>query len=609
MDLETFENNGKLIPFCLCCLISDTEYSFYYDPKEDLFLTFLKFLSSTIKENSIEIFVHNLNFDGSLIIDFLSKKKIKFTFFAKKTNLYSISIVFLNKNILFRCSYKLLGVSLTKISSLEGGLSKLNFPFKFVNESTLFYVGPVPDICFWNESISSDTLKKYSIFDLKKEAIKYCMNDVKITSLFLEKLIFIVSKESKKLINVSLSAASLSFNIFFKNYNYLKIEKNILKSYDSYIRNSYYGGRAEVIGNPKDDEHVKYFDFPGMYAQCMQEKFHNGEYRYSLDSDIYSPGFHTIRYESQSNLPILPYHDHRGKLIFSNGVKIGTFWFEEIIFFKENGGKILEVVSSLIYSKYETVFEKFVAKFISVKNLGGFYGVFGKLMINSLYGSFGLKDEEEFVYFTFSEEEFESILFNMNVSNFYKINNVYYILIKKDFKSLKFFKKDQKKNGLLRNVSYCSAIAAKARIKLYKAFKEVEKDGGRLLYCDTDSIFAAYKKNDFREFFFDKKWIDVFDDAVFISPKSYCIIKKNHQIVKIKGIKINKEYKNFYEIKDLFYSDSKIIFNNQIILNKKNFNLRQEIIRKEVWLKDYDKRIFIKNKKESVPININSTDI
>jgi DNA polymerase elongation subunit (family B) len=29
---------------------------------------------------------------------------------------------------------------------------------------------------------------------------------------------------------------------------------------------------------------------------------------------------------------------------------------------------------------------------------------------------------------------------------------------------------------------------------LYKAFKETEKSGGRLLYCDTDSIFAAYDK-------------------------------------------------------------------------------------------------------------------
>jgi hypothetical protein len=45
------------------------------------------------------------------------------------------------------------------------------------------------------------------------------------------------------------------------------------------------------------------------------------------------------------------------------------------------------------------------------------------------------------------------------------------------------------------NVSIAAAITSKARIKLYKAYKEVIKRGGRLLYSDTDSIFAAYKKN------------------------------------------------------------------------------------------------------------------
>jgi chemotaxis methyl-accepting protein methylase len=44
-------------------------------------------------------------------------------------------------------------------------------------------------------------------------------------------------------------------------------------------------------------------------------------------------------------------------------------------------------------------------------------------------------------------------------------------------------------------VAYASIISSKARIKLYNSFNDVIKDGGRLLYCDTDSIFAAYKKN------------------------------------------------------------------------------------------------------------------
>jgi hypothetical protein len=57
----------------------------------------------------------------------------------------------------------------------------------------------------------------------------------------------------------------------------------------------------------------------------------------------------------------------------------------------------------------------------------------------------------------------------------------------------------------LRNVSYASAIASKARIKLYKAFLEVIADGGRILYCDTDSIFSAYCNDNLSYDFADKK--------------------------------------------------------------------------------------------------------
>jgi DNA polymerase elongation subunit (family B) len=46
-----------------------------------------------------------------------------------------------------------------------------------------------------------------------------------------------------------------------------------------------------------------------------------------------------------------------------------------------------------------------------------------------------------------------------------------------------------------KNVGVAAAITAKARVKLYNAQEDVINNGGRLLYSDTDSIFAAYKTN------------------------------------------------------------------------------------------------------------------
>jgi len=56
----------------------------------------------------------------------------------------------------------------------------------------------------------------------------------------------------------------------------------------------------------------------------------------------------------------------------------------------------------------------------------------------------------------------------------------------------------QKKNDseeIDSNVCIAAQITSKARIKLYKAFKNVIKEGGRILYTDTDSIFAAFKRD------------------------------------------------------------------------------------------------------------------
>lgn len=121
------------------------------------------------------------------------------------------------------------------------------------------------------------------------------------------------------------SAASLSFFIFFKSYNSFKIEKCLGKVFDSFLRNAYYGGRAEVFGNIDEGEHIKYYDFPGMYAQCMLEKFHNGKFEYKLGADYKEPGFHTIKYVSKCDIPVLPCHNREGRLLFMNGTNEGMF--------------------------------------------------------------------------------------------------------------------------------------------------------------------------------------------------------------------------------------------------------------------------------------------
>jgi hypothetical protein len=126
---------------------------------------------------------------------------------------------------------------------------------------------------------------------------------------------------------------------------------------------------------------------------------------------------------------------------------------------------------------------------------GGYYKILGKLLINSLYGGMALNTNSDFTHITSSEDEYYYIIKKMNINSEYKLNNTFILIIKNDYKSKKFFNNVKKSDNLsLRNVSYSSAISSKARIKLYRAMEKVIKDGGSLLYCDTDSIFAGYSK-------------------------------------------------------------------------------------------------------------------
>ncbi len=266
------------------------------------------------------------------------------------------------------------------------------------------------------------------------------------------------------------------------------------------------------------------------------------------------------------------------------------------------GGTVIEIKNALLYTDNDYVFKPFVEKFNLVRDKGGYYKIFGKSVINSLYGGLALKDKNLMHYITSSDDEFNNILTNNDIESFHKINNIYIIFIHINYKSKHFFN-NKKISDTKRNVSYASSIASKARIKLYKALLEVIDDGGRLLYVDTDSIFAAYNINNKSLETKSFKWLKFFDDAVFISPKTYGLMYNDKEEIKIKGVTTPEiDFKN---LKKKFYENSSISFSEQLIFSKYDFNLKQLYIEKNISLSAYDKRIFSKNKKETFPIKKN----
>jgi hypothetical protein len=304
----------------------------------------------------------------------------------------------------------------------------------------------------------------------------------------------------------------------------------------------------------------------------MLESMPHGSFEFVVTNCFVGPGFYYIKTEFTNELPVLPLKEE--KLFFKEGYLEGWFWHEEIELFKQTSKIVyLEILHGMVTQEYAPVLAEFVNNLNKIRHEGGIKKELGKLLINSFYGRLGIKEELCLI----------SLAKSTQGSDTYGIISDYFLLKKK-------IKKYPKAN-----VALAAAITAKARIKLYKSFLEVTKNRGRILYCDTDSIFAAFSKDNnvenkqLGEIFFNTKLSDTcIKDAVFIKPKTYGLILKNQELIKIKGINVGAL--SFESLKSKFYKNETLTLQSTHFY-KKNLEIDILQVKKEVQLRDYNKRL------------------
>jgi DNA polymerase elongation subunit (family B) len=143
------------------------------------------------------------------------------------------------------------------------------------------------------------------------------------------------------------------------------------------------------------------------------------------------------------------------------------------------------------FSNFDYIFTEFIDHFEFIKKQGNIEKIFAKLMINSLYGRLGMSDIEEHTFFLRKKDI--SKIANLNIISLKEVNDFFLICAEIDENLKKKF--TIKNTKVHSNILLAAAITSKARIKLYTAQQSVIQNGGRLLYSDTDSIFAAFTKN------------------------------------------------------------------------------------------------------------------
>lgn len=572
LDIETF-GREKLIPYCMSWSYRNLNKTLY---GIDCIKDGINWMFEKCSNNTI-FFAHNLTFDGSIILNYIDfdVEIDKDRTLLRGGDIYCICLKKKNKKIFLKCSAKILPLELREIAIKLKIPGKIDFNHEIVNENLMH------DVSF------------------KNSAISYCEQDVKILISFMYKINSSVFEYFPNWWKNIYSISGLSLKIFSTNFNDLNVPLTIEKKIDSVVRLSYYGGRCEVFGNPKKNEKIFHFDFSGMYTNRLKELFPLESFTLNNNpSDISKPGFYKVFVESNLSLPILPYRDDfSGKLLFPNGFFSGLYWWEELNLFVENGGVIKSIEYSLEFKKSGYPFKNFAEKCEELRRDSDINKIVWKLIPNSFVGRLGLKNDSTRTVII-DDSSYNPL--NLDVISDKKINNKWIVNIKIKETSLKT-------SG---NVIFPSIVTSKARVLWWKSAQEVIKKNGRLLYCDTDSIFAAFKKNVSNQIhgdiFWDTKKNDtIIDDACFATNKVYCVIYKNIKNIKMKGVsKKNTKNLSMEEFKKLFYENKKKSIKTTLF--DKNFlDMKISEIDKIIDFGGYDKRIFNKTKSNTSPLIIN----
>ena len=382
-------------------------------------------------------------------------------------------------------------------------------------------------------------------------------------------------------IGFTISIASTSLKVFTSKF--LKEPLYVLnKNTEEFIRKSYYGGRCEVFKKHLDKGF--YYDVNSLYPYVMTLEMPSGYYYEVLEFEKDKIGFYNcdVYIPENLNIPPIPFK-YKNKLIFPVG-KLKDIYLTsaELNLLKSLGGDYY-IKSGIVFEDKKYIFKEFVDYYYKMKleaekteNKSDRH--IAKLFMNSLYGKFGQKRENEKYFF----------IDNLNID---LLKNDIFLY---DFDlNLYYNKQISKSKNILPYLS--SYITSLARVELYKHMQSVNFD---VYYCDTDSLFTKTQLKASSSLGA-LKLEGIVENFTFNAPKDYYGLLNGKELIKKKGF-FKDQAENETIIKLCSFKET--IKNNKNVLSSKYKFLKDKKIIKKSG-KNEDKRVFLNN--DSVPFNFN----
>lgn len=483
----------------------------YYDGKRYKSFTdkgqMIKFIYKSSDKNNI-VFATNLGFDFNALY-FKEKEYIKFDKLLRDGNY----ILTRYENIVMSDTMNFSKSSVERLGKILK-LHKLKHP-KFL--------GKIP-----KNNLEWKYLRDYNSVDCK------------ISAVFMQQFQTLLNSLNGEL---KTTIASSAMDLYRRNFQPFDIYKEPdYKQLRAMIFDSYYGGRTEAFARgilPKNK--YKVYDYNSLYPSVMLNKYplpQSAVYIKSKKNDriqhdiINNEGISKVKiFCPYMMYPLLPYRT-KDKLLFPYGNIEGTYTHVELRKAVELGYKIIDISESIIYTKTFYPFTDYVNTLYALrlkykKENNEVFAECCKLLLNSLYGKFGMRYIEDFDFYDLRDENTtaEMIKGSMVVNDDYAYDS-------------KTFEIDY---------NYCIPILASyttayARLKLYEA---IEKSNP--VYVDTDSCFTDVDMEDNLELGHLKKEKTI-KRGYIIKPKVYDIIDENDkEYIKVKGFK-KMSQKEFFDM-------------------------------------------------------------
>jgi len=359
--------------------------------------------------NRPTLYAHNLGkFDAIPIIHGLIEKvatekyEIKVTWKSEENKVLAIRITEKQTKL----NIKLVdSSSFFNFNSLENLLKthnldvlKGNFPHSFIKSHNLNYVGNKPSIEFY-KNITKEEYDNIPLenWNIRTELLKYLEND--LIGLF--KLIELYHNKYFERYNLNmmdnLTLPSLAKDIFTTNYYDQNDQIKVIKGkLEDQIRTSYLGGMIHVL-NSKEINQGYHYDMNSQYPNAMLKDMPTGNPVLTSEKDLnklFGFTYGTIYPPSEEQLRVPLIRQRLEDEVIYPRKPFKAMIFTELIKEAIKYGYKFDVEFSYNFDRTPDVFKKYVLELYQDKQNATDVATrnISKLLLNSLYGKFGMKE-------------------------------------------------------------------------------------------------------------------------------------------------------------------------------------------------------------------------